>query len=63
FDGKTWTNIKTVNGNPGQTNWIVPTVNEFKPTTMLRLIFRDANGRILGINESEAVYTIGPTVY
>ncbi|MEM2261873.1 MAG: discoidin domain-containing protein [Ignisphaera sp.] len=63
FDGKTWTNIKTVNGNPGQTNWIVPTVNEFKPTTMVRLIFRDANGRILGINESEAVFTIEPTVY
>lgn len=60
FDGKTWKNIKTVTGNPGQTNWKVPVVDGIKPTCLIRVIFKDASGNNIAITESEAVFTIKP---
>lgn len=60
FDGKNWLTIKTIKGNPGQTEWTIPNVDGVKPTTLIRLILKDASGNILSIVESDAVFTIKP---
>lgn len=60
FNGTTWFNIKTINGNPGQTTWRVPKVTQTQPTTRIRIIFRDNAGNILNTMDSEGVFTIIP---
>ena len=57
-DGITWNPIKTLSGNPGTYNWIVPNISSTK--CKVKVILKDASGVIVGSDVSEKVFTIQP---
>ncbi|MCM8819506.1 MAG: discoidin domain-containing protein [Candidatus Omnitrophica bacterium] len=59
-DGQNWQNIRTVNGNPGQINWKVPSVSQPK-IAKVRIIFRDSDGKVIAITENSSVFVIQPS--
>jgi len=58
--GATWREIATVAGNPGSYDWKPPAVGHYRSNCRVRVILRDAEGRSLGKDESDAVFAIAP---
>ncbi|MEO0230717.1 MAG: hypothetical protein ABIL77_04080 [candidate division WOR-3 bacterium] len=56
--GRTWTNIKTLTGNPGQFNWTVP--NTASTNCRVRVILRDSAGAEIARDISDRAFTIQP---
>ena len=55
INGLTWTHIETLQGNPGTHDWRVPVLNAVKSKCRVKVVLRDADGRSLGSDTSDAV--------
>jgi hypothetical protein len=59
-NGFTWKLITTISGNPGIYSWTVPTVTKTVRNCRIRVILYDSQGRNIGADVSDGVFTINP---
>lgn len=59
-DGRRWTTIATVDGNPGAFSWEVPMVNAERAACTVRVTLLGNKGGSLGSDASDATFTITP---
>jgi hypothetical protein len=59
-NGLTWKLIKTVSGNPGGYNWLVPSFTTTKNKCKVKVTLLDQHGSIIGSDVSDASFTISP---
>jgi len=58
--GATWILIESVDGAPENYNWLVPTVENAKNKCKVKVVLRDADGKTVGADSSDAFFTIQP---
>ena len=58
--GTTYTLIKTLTGNPGSTNWTVPTVTATQTKCKVKVVLKDSGGVTIGQDASNKNFTITP---
>ena len=58
--GRTWKLMDTVSGNPGSYSWQLPAVPKMKSKCRVAVILKDADGKTVGTDGSDAYFTIQP---
>jgi hypothetical protein len=58
--GSTWKLITINEGNPGSYTWTVPSVISRKNRCKIKVLLKDANGKIIGWDQSNKYFTIQP---
>ena len=58
--GATWNLIESVDGAPENYDWLVPTLKSAKKKCKVKVVLRDANGKTVGSDSSDAFFTIQP---
>ena len=58
--GRTWKSIDKVSGNPGSYSWQLPAVSGIKDKCSIAVILKDAAGKTVGKDGSDAYFTIQP---
>jgi hypothetical protein len=58
--GATWNLIESVDGAPENYNWLVPTVKNAKKECKVKVELKDADGKTVGADSSDAFFTIQP---
>ncbi|MEW6182514.1 MAG: hypothetical protein AB1500_04960 [Bacillota bacterium] len=59
-NGTTFTDIRTLTGNPGSFDWTVPAVTAAKTQCKAKVVLKDSAAAIIGNDASDAVFTIQP---